>query len=154
MRTGDDGPWLGLDVGGANIKAAHESGVCLSVPFALWRDPGRLPDVLLDAARQVPPFRRVALTMTAELCDCFATKSEGVRHVLDATTQAVGPRPLTVWCIDGRFRDPGDVRDNPRLAAAANWLALAEVAASADAHEAGAPDRHRVDDDRRHPPRR
>jgi hypothetical protein len=68
--------------------------------------------------------------MTAELCDCFATKAEGVRHVLDATVSASGGRPLIVWCIDGRFRDVPSILASPALAAAANWLALAEVAAS------------------------
>src|SRR5581483_10934353 len=39
-------PVLGLDIGGANLKAAHSTGQAASVPFALWRDPERLADQL------------------------------------------------------------------------------------------------------------
>ena len=31
--------WLGFDVGGANIKAAHSSGQARSLPFELWKRP-------------------------------------------------------------------------------------------------------------------
>jgi probable H4MPT-linked C1 transfer pathway protein len=130
MRTSDaDGPWLALDVGGANIKAAHEQGPCRTLPFELWRDPSALSSVLETLLASVPPFGRIALTMTAELCDCYATKAEGVAHVLEATVSAFGRRPLVVWCADGCFRDVPGVLARPSLAAAANWLALAEVVA-------------------------
>ncbi len=127
--THPDGCWLALDVGGANIKAAHERGSCLTTPFELWRDPSALPSVLRDLFARVPSFGRIALTMTAELCDCYATKAEGVRHVLDAVLCASRGGPVSVWCVDGCFRDVQAVSSRPALAAAANWLALAEVAA-------------------------
>ena len=34
--------WLGLDIGGANLKAADGRGWAQIVPFPLWRDPDRL----------------------------------------------------------------------------------------------------------------
>ena len=67
--------------------------------------------------------------MTAELCDCFRTKAEGVLSILDAVEQAAGARPVSIWGIDGRFHELDDIRRRPALAAAANWLALAVVAA-------------------------
>ncbi len=67
--------------------------------------------------------------MTAELCDCYATKAEGVLAVLEAAAQALGGRPLSVWGIDGRFHELDEIRRRPVLAAAANWLALATAAA-------------------------
>src|SRR5262249_35358507 len=68
---------LGLDIGGANLKLAHSDGTAKTLPFALWKQPRRLPAVLGGAARTVPAFDAVAVTMTGELCDCFATKREG-----------------------------------------------------------------------------
>ncbi len=123
------GRWLALDVGGANIKAAHQGGQCLTISFELWRDRSALPSTLRDLFASVAPFGRIALTMTAELCDCYATKAEGVCDLLDAVVTSSGGRPVSVWCVDGRFRDVQAVLSRPAVAAAANWLALAEVAA-------------------------
>jgi probable H4MPT-linked C1 transfer pathway protein len=38
-------------------------------------------------------------------------------------------RRMVVWCTDGRFRSRAEVQHRPQLAAASNWLALAEVSA-------------------------
>ena len=38
--------WLGVDIGGANLKAADGRGWAQSVPFALWRDPQGLAEAL------------------------------------------------------------------------------------------------------------
>ena len=81
--------WLALDIGGANLKAAHASGAIRSVPFEVWRRPQDLARALADLVAGFPQFDRVAVTMTAELCDCFATKAEGVRAVLEAVEQGI-----------------------------------------------------------------
>ena len=124
-----DPTWLGLDVGGANLKAALAGGPALSMPFELWKRPEGLGPALAGLVAALPRFDRIALTMTAELCDCYATKAEGVQAVLDAILYASKGRPVSVWCIDGRFHGVESVRDQPRLAAASNWLALAVRAA-------------------------
>ncbi len=80
---------LGLDIGGANIKGADEAGRTLSRPFAMWKHPERLADELASIVREFPQTERVAVTMTAELADCFATKSEGVQFILDAVEASV-----------------------------------------------------------------
>ena len=80
---------LGLDIGGANIKAADEAGRTLSRPFAMWKHPERLVGELISILSEFPQTERVAVTMTAELADCFATKSEGVRFILDAVETGV-----------------------------------------------------------------
>jgi probable H4MPT-linked C1 transfer pathway protein len=126
--TGVERTFVALDVGGANVKLAHSRGVVRSRPFALWREPEALPRVLAEASGGLPPFDGVLLTMTAELCDCFPTKRAGILALLDAVAAAF-PRPLSVWGVDGRFHTPDEIRSDPHLAAAANWLALATVAA-------------------------
>jgi probable H4MPT-linked C1 transfer pathway protein len=121
--------WFALDVGGANIKAAHSSGQARTLPFELWKRPDELRRVLAALAATFPSSSRIALTMTAELCDCYPTKTVGVNAVLDAVLGALPERPVRVWGVDGHFHAPDEVRAEPRLAAAANWLALATVAA-------------------------
>jgi len=119
------GAVLGLDIGGANLKAAHSDGRARSQPFALWKAPADLPDALRELLRDWPPFDRLAMTMTGELCDCFATKREGVRTILDAVSAVAGPLPIIVWRNDGRLVSLAAARADPLPAAAANWLALA-----------------------------
>jgi probable H4MPT-linked C1 transfer pathway protein len=121
--------WLGIDVGGANLKAAHGDGQARSSPFAVWREPGRLAEAVAELTAQFPPFDRVAATMTAELCDCYATKRDGVLAIVEAVERAAPGRGPIFWGTDGRFHDAAGVRRRPLLAAASNWVALATVAA-------------------------
>jgi (4-(4-[2-(gamma-L-glutamylamino)ethyl]phenoxymethyl)furan-2-yl)methanamine synthase len=119
---------LGLDIGGANLKAAHTSGAAASVPFALWRSPERLSDELRQLVAAMPPWQRVAVTMTGELCDCFESKAQGVAHLLDAAAEVFGAAALDVWTNSGRFSDARTAKDCWLLTASANWLALATFA--------------------------
>ena len=129
------GPILGWDVGGANLKAARigadgEPGPSvLERPFALWREPQRLPAVLAEAADRLGGARRMAVTMTAELADCFATKREGVAFVLDSFATAFPGVETWVFGVDGRFRSPEAARRRPHRVAAANWMATATFVA-------------------------
>src|SRR4051812_9901718 len=96
---------LGLDVGGANLKAARLASPdvdCLTQPFALWRNPSGLGAALLDLVRFFSPVDELAVTMTGELCDCFATRREGVRHILASIASVAGGRPVRVWTTEGR----------------------------------------------------
>jgi probable H4MPT-linked C1 transfer pathway protein len=119
---------LGLDVGGANLKAAHSDGGARTRPFALWKDPAGLADALGRLLSGLPPADVLAVTMTGELCDCFAGKREGVTAILDAVTAAAPRLPLRVWLTNGRFGDAAEARARPLSAAASNWLALASFA--------------------------
>lgn len=128
---------LGLDIGGANIKAADGSGHAISRPFAIWQDPQRLPDELVHVFQAFPQTDRIALTMTAELADCFATKSDGVRSILDSVESSLSrleqsplnatgaTNRLLVWTTDGHFVGPQLAREHVRKVSAANWHALA-----------------------------
>jgi probable H4MPT-linked C1 transfer pathway protein len=122
-------PWIALDIGGANIKAAHTSGQARILPFELWKHPSELPRLLRRLSSTFAPAERVAVTMTAELCDCFATQADGVTAVLDAVTDVYDERLVSVWGTDENFHSVADALARPGLAAAANWLALATLAA-------------------------
>ncbi len=116
---------LGLDIGGANLKAAHSGGAARLRPFALWKNSGGLADALRDLLGSLPAADAVAVTMTGELCDCFATKHAGVHAILDAVEAAITATPVRVWRGDGRLVSVAEARATPLLTAAANWLALA-----------------------------
>lgn len=118
-------PLLGLDVGGANLKAAHTDGTARTVPFALWQEPERLPGALARLCSEMPAYRGIALTMTGELCDCFASKREGVAAILQSARQASGETSIRVWSTSSCFLDLAEAMENPLRVAAANWLALA-----------------------------
>ena len=121
MRT------IGLDIGGANLKAADNDGRAVSRAFALWRDPERLADELLLLLNELgrEPVDRIAVTMTAELCDCFETKEEGVERILTAVESVGEAIPIDVWQTGGEFVLPDLARELWQLVAAANWHALA-----------------------------
>jgi len=120
--------WLALDIGGANLKAADGLGYAATRSFALWRAPERLASELKQLTDAGPAFDRLAVTMTAELADCYETKADGVRAILDAVEYAAGGRPIAVYLADGKFVSAADAREQPQLAAASNWHALAAFA--------------------------
>jgi probable H4MPT-linked C1 transfer pathway protein len=116
---------LGLDIGGANIKAATETAEAISVPLEIWRAPDRLVNTLVPIVDGFASAEMLAVTMTAELADCFATKADGIDRVLRTVEVVAGTRPIRVWQTSGEFVEPQVARDEPLLTAAANWHAQA-----------------------------
>ncbi len=127
-------PVIGLDVGGANTKAAVVEGDSrvrtASAPFEVWREPNALSGVIADVVGRlrldgVP----VALTTTAELVDVFPTKRDGVLHVLEAAGHALPRRRLAVMTTTGELIGLEAARSEPLRCAAANWMATALLVA-------------------------
>jgi len=116
---------LGLDIGGANLKAVHADGRAWAEPMALWRDPDQLPERLGALIRKAGEVDQLRVTMTGELCDCFANRREGVTAILDAVREAAERRAIHVWSTAGRFISVKEAEANPFEVAAANWHALA-----------------------------
>jgi hypothetical protein len=119
---------LGLDIGGANLKAATPDRQAVSVPFPLWKQPDALPAALANLVAKFPDVDELAVTMTGELCDCFETKREGVHAIIKAVRGASGGRRIRVWSTDGEFLDSEQAKANHLKVAAANWHALATFA--------------------------
>jgi hypothetical protein len=117
-------PVVGLDIGGANLKAADNSGWAATVPFALWKSPRRLAEALHELIQPVA-VNCLAVTMTGELADCFPTKSAGVAHILQSVVALAGSRPVSVWSTRGLFLTVTEAVQHPPEVAAANWHALA-----------------------------
>jgi probable H4MPT-linked C1 transfer pathway protein len=123
---------IGLDVGGANTKAAvvDERVRVVSDPFEVWRDPEAMAGVIEHVvARLGVDGAPVALSTTAELVDVFASKREGVLHVLEAAERALAGRPLRVLTTAGELIGLAEARANPLQCAAANWVATAMLVA-------------------------
>jgi probable H4MPT-linked C1 transfer pathway protein len=119
---------LGLDIGGANLKAATPDKRAVSIPFPLWKQPDRLPAALAELVKQFPDADELAVTMTGELCDCFETKREGVAGIIKAVRFASAARPIHVWSTDGTFLNSEEAKQDHMKVAAANWHALATFA--------------------------
>lgn len=111
---------LGLDIGGANTKAASSDGLFAeSVYLPLWKG-APLDDVLGRFAARRP--QAVAVVITGELADCFSTKRQGVLCLTSAVRLAFSC-PVYFWGTRGfAWTDPLEL-------AAANWAASAALLA-------------------------
>ena len=123
---------IGLDIGGANLKASNGIDRTIEIVFPMWKNPDGLAKALRateSALVEDPDI--VAVTMTGELADCFRTKAEGVHRILDSIKVAFPRAELRVWQIGAEFFTEDEARDIPILVAAANWHALATWAGRA-----------------------
>jgi probable H4MPT-linked C1 transfer pathway protein len=111
---------LGLDIGGANTKAASSDGLfAQSIYLPLWKH-APLEKALRLLALQEP--QAVAAVITGELADCFSTKREGISS-LTATVKRAFSCPVYLWGTRGfSWTDPLEL-------AAANWAASAALLA-------------------------
>ena len=125
---------VGLDIGGANTKAAVVDGDkpvrVASEPFEVWRRPDALAGAIASVVGRLgAEGAPVAMSTTAELVDAFRTKREGVLHVLDAARSALAGRELRVINTDGELIGFDQARTAPLRCAAANWVATAMLIA-------------------------
>jgi probable H4MPT-linked C1 transfer pathway protein len=118
-------PWIGLDIGGANLKAAHSSGWSNSLAFPMWKQPETLAMGIAQLLEDAPAFIGVGVTMTGELADCFATRAEGVLRILEQTTLILPASMVRIYGVDGQWRTPSAAARVPWTVAASNWHALA-----------------------------
>jgi len=125
---------VGLDIGGANTKAAflrtkngcvEELNIATRY-FPVWKDSEKLASVLSMLREKVSGSAKldgVGLTMTAELSDAYQTKREGVNHILACAAQVFADLPVFVLDVDGTLRSMDAARSEPLGVAAANWAA-------------------------------
>lgn len=131
---------IGLDIGGANLKIADASGQTFALPFALWKHPELLGEQLARLrreflARYYPAVERISggemvvgVTMTGELCDCFADKAHGVGAIVAATESALGDWHPHYYQTTGHWATAAMAIQQWSLTAASNWHALARLA--------------------------
>lgn len=119
---------IGWDIGGVQSKyaALGPGGIPVGkgcLPFEVWKGPDGLDQVLRNLASGInsPGHALMAVTMTAELCDCFQTKKEGVLFVLDSFRRSFPSNP--VWCVsgNGEWKTLEEALSFPARFAATNW---------------------------------
>jgi len=116
--------WLGVDIGGANIKLADGRGYAHARSFELWNSPEQLEQELRMAIIEAPQSDRLIVSMTGELADCFESKTAGVESILEAVENAADGRHTRVYLTNGKMVTPQAAKSMSTLAAAANWRAL------------------------------
>ncbi len=122
---------LGLDIGGANTKAALltvKKGKVLDAKiavkyFPVWKEPENLASTLLTLKSKVGAnvFDALGVTMTAELSDVYQTKREGVQQILGCVKTAFPNVPVFVLNTDAKVQPLEQAMESPLGVAAANW---------------------------------
>jgi probable H4MPT-linked C1 transfer pathway protein len=111
---------LGLDIGGANTKAASSDGrIGERIYLPLWK--GAPLGAVLDKFAKLEPDA-VAVVMTGELADCYSNKLSGVMSIKSAVEAAFNC-PVHFWGVSGF-----DWKETIDLAAS-NWYASASLIA-------------------------
>ncbi len=103
---------IGIDIGGANTKIVDGDEVIIRY-CPLWKE-APITEILSGFDGEA------AVVMSGELADCFYSKAEGIRFIVNAVLEVLPEAQF--YGTDGRFHtDPV-----PELAAA-NWLASADL---------------------------
>ena len=127
----------GFDIGGANTDLAiidFENGEIknIEVDFAylpMWSNNDDLSQVLLELIDNICPVNEidaVGISMTAELVDAYDTKKDGVLDVVKKCEKTFSC-PIAYVGIDGMLSRE-EIEKDPLKAAAANWIATAQIA--------------------------
>ena len=127
----------GFDIGGANTDLAvldFENGEMkdIEVDFAylpMWSNNDDLSQVLVELIENICPVSEigaVGISMTAELVDAYDTKKDGVLDVVKKCEDTFSC-PIAYVGIDGMLSRK-EIEKNPLKAAAANWIATAQIA--------------------------
>ena len=127
----------GFDIGGANTDLAvvdFENGEVknIEVDFAylpMWSNNDALSKVLVELIENICPVGEidaVGISMTAELVDAYDTKKDGVLDVVKKCEETFSC-PIAYVGIDGMLSKE-EIEKTPLKAAAANWIATAQIA--------------------------
>jgi probable H4MPT-linked C1 transfer pathway protein len=125
---------LGLDIGGANTKAAFletQDGAvkeCRTMLeyFPVWKSGKKQLPKLLEKMKTLAGsagLDGIGVTITAELSDAYMTKKEGIRHVLDSVVEVFGDVPVFVLDVEANMLQVKDALKDPLKVASANWAA-------------------------------
>ena len=124
--------YFGFDIGGANIKWGDLDGNASEIPFAIWQAPERLPAVLNSIISSFPRDAKIGVTMTAELADCFETKREGVKFIVDSVAKSLAQFSPLFYQTTGRLCTGTEAIEGWGQTAAANWHATSSYLYSID----------------------
>ena len=127
----------GFDIGGANtdlsvIDFEGDEIKNIEVDFAylpMWSNNDDLSRVLVELIENICPIDEidaVGISMTAELVDAYDTKKDGVLDIVRKCEDTFDC-PIAYVGIDGMLSKE-EIEKAPLKAAAANWIATAQIA--------------------------
>ena len=127
----------GFDIGGANTDLTvidFEDGEIknIEVDFAylpMWSNNDDLSKVLIELIENICPVSEidaVGISMTAELVDAYDTKKDGVLDIVKKCEDTFSC-PVAYVGVDGML-SKAEIEKDPLKAAAANWIATAQIA--------------------------
>lgn len=127
----------GFDIGGANTDLAvidfeNNEIENIEVDFAylpMWSNNDDLSKVLIELIENICPVSEidaVGISMTAELVDAYDTKKDGVLDIVRKCEETFGC-PIAYVGVDGMLSKE-EITQTPLKAAAANWIATAQIA--------------------------
>ncbi len=122
--------WIGLDIGGANLKFANGNRAG-SIPFPLWLRHDQLASELSNLIqREAAAGESIAVTMTGELADCFRSRRHGVAAIVNAVTHSAGARRIQFYHSHGGWYSASEAIEHWSDVASANWHATANLTSS------------------------
>ena len=134
--------WIGVDIGGANLKAATDDGVCHTRPFPMWSAKDRLAAELAELLDELLVGHTgrspsLAVTMTGELADGFDDRRQGVHFLIDAAEQAGAMHGIDerlYFATNGKLMPAANAKTQWQTVASANWAAMARYLATRFEH--------------------
>ena len=126
---------LGLDIGGANTKAAFigtDNGVVREFRtmiqyFPFWKRKSNQLCAMLSKVKDKLAIQMrldcVGVTLTAELSDVYRTKREGVSQILECVLRVFADEQVYVMDVDGALISVEAAKAEPLKVASANWAA-------------------------------
>jgi len=118
---------LGLDIGGANTKAAFFDGnefKEIYVYLPIFSKKENLHNTLRELKNKFSPDL-CSITMTAELCDCFKSKLDGIAYISKVCNNVF--EKVKFFGFPGVFYDFSEVQAHYKDIGSFNWLALAQI---------------------------
>ncbi len=112
-----EGKFLGIDIGGANLKYSDENGNGKIIYFPMWKNARQLRDKL-EEIKEETNLEVVGAVITAELSDAFDNKSEGIKIISQAVKDVF--KKVYFLSVDGKL---SDLIDDPLKYSASNWVA-------------------------------
>ena len=124
---------IGWDVGGAHLKAVRtEKGQIVAAeqfPSPLWQGLTRLTEAFGWAKAHLGNADLHVVTMTGELADAFASRSEGVDALTKIAVDQLLPSPILIYAGRAGMISPEQVKAHIEDIASANWHASASLLA-------------------------
>lgn len=128
--------YFGWDIGGAHLKVARlersgEVSAVRQIACPLWQGLERLPQAVAALDFAIRGAHTVhAITMTAELCDIFSDRADGVRRILQRFLPLLGAgADVHIYGGSAGWLDAESAGAAAAAVASANWLALATYVA-------------------------